>query len=64
MEKYINLAADCLLVFLAACVTALVWFDAEARPATSARDLASGTSSFLFILEQLHQQVKLGTAAQ
>lgn len=48
----------------AARVAALVWFDAEAGPASGAGDLASGTGSLFLILEQLHQQVKLGTAAR
>lgn len=59
----IHLAADCLLVVLAALFSALVRFDAEAGPAPGARDLTRGTGCFLLILKQLHQQVKLGTAA-
>lgn len=59
----INLAANCLLVVLAALFPALVGFDAEAGPAPCARDLTRGTGCFLLILKQLHQQVKLGTAA-
>lgn len=61
-EKYINLAADCLLVLLAALLSALVRFDAEAGPASGAVGLTSGAGGFLLVLEQLHQQFKLGTA--
>lgn len=59
----INLAADCLLVVLAALFPALVRLDAEAGSAPGPRDLTSRTGCFLLILKQLHQQVKLGTAA-
>ena len=58
-----NLAADSLLVLLAALLSALVRFDAEAGPASGAGNLTSGAGSFLLILEELHQQVKLGKAA-
>ena len=58
-----NLAADGLLVLLAALLSALVRFDAEAGPATGSWDLTGGAGSFLLVMEQLHQQVELGTAA-
>lgn len=61
-EKGINLTADGLLVLLAALLSALVGFDAEAGPASRPGDLTSGTGGFLLVLEELHQQVKLGTA--
>lgn len=61
-EKGLNLAANGLLVLLAALLSALVRFDAEAGPASCPGDLTSGTGGFLLVLEQLHQQVKLGTA--
>lgn len=57
-----NLAADGLLVLLAALLSALVGLNAETGPAPGAGGLASGAGGFLLILEQLHQQVKLGTA--
>lgn len=49
-------------MLLAALLSALVRFDAEAGPASGAVGLTSGASGFLLVLEQLHQQVKLGTA--
>lgn len=58
-----NLAADGLLVLLAAFVSTLVGLDAQTGAAPGARGLAGGAGGFLLILEQLHQQVKLGTAA-
>lgn len=58
-ERDTNLAADCLLVFFAACFPALARFDAETGPASGPRDLTGGAGSFQLILEQLHQQVKL-----
>lgn len=61
--KGINLTANGLLVLLAALLSALVGFDAEAGPASCPGDLTSGTGGFLLVLEELHQQVKLGTAA-
>lgn len=64
VERDTNLAADSLLVLLAALVSALrSRFDAEAGPASAASDLTSGAGGFPLVLEQLHQQVKLGTAA-
>lgn len=57
-----NLAADGLLVLLAALLSTLVGLNAETGPAPGARGLASGAGGFLLILEKLHQQVKLGTA--
>lgn len=54
-----NLAADGLLVILAALLSALVGLNAETGPAPSAGGLASGAGGLLLILEQLHQQVKL-----
>lgn len=61
-EKRIHLAANGLLVLLAALLSALVRFDAEAGPAPCPGDLTRGTGGFLLVLEELHQQVKLGTA--
>lgn len=54
-----NLAADSLLVLLAACFPALIRFDAKTGPASGPRDLTGGAGSFQLVLEQLHQQVKL-----
>lgn len=51
-------------MLLAALLTALLRFDAEARPASGAGDLTSGTDGFLPVVEQLHQQGKLGKAAR
>ena len=50
-------------MLLAALLSALVRFDAEAGSATSSWDLTSGAGSFLLVMEQLHQQVELQTAA-
>lgn len=50
-------------MLLAALLPALVGFDAEAGPASGAWDLTGGADGFLLVVEQLHQQVKLGTAA-
>lgn len=58
-----NLAADGLLVLLAALVSALVRFDAQAGSTSGSGDLTSGAGGFLLILEQLHQQVELGATA-
>lgn len=58
-----NLAADSLLVLLAARITALVRFDTEAGSASCARDVTGRAGGFLLVLEQLHQEVKLGIAA-
>lgn len=57
-----NLAADGLLVLPTALLSALVGLNAETGPTPGAGSLASGAGGFLLILEQLHQQVKLGTA--
>lgn len=51
-------------MLLAALFSALVGFDAEAGPASRAWDLTGGAGSFFLIMEQLHQQGKLGTAAR
>lgn len=58
----VHLAAHGLLVLLAALLSALVWFDAEPGAASGAGGLARGAGGFLLVLEQLHQQVELGTA--
>lgn len=58
-----NLAADGLLVLLAAFVSTLVRLDAQTGAAPGARGLAGGAGGFLFVLEQLHQQVELETGA-
>lgn len=58
-----DLTADGLLVLFAARVPALVGFDAEAGAASGSGDLTGGTRRFLLVLEQLHQQLKLKTAA-
>lgn len=63
-ERDIHLAANGLLVLLAALVAALVRFDAEAGPAPGASGLTRGTDGFLPVIKQLHQQVKLGKAAR
>lgn len=63
IELNMNLAADGLLVLLAAALAALDRFDAEAGPSSGAGALARGTDGFLPVLEQLHQQGELGTAA-
>lgn len=54
-----DLAANGLLVLLAACLPAFVRFDAETGPAPGPRPLTGGAGSFQFVLEQLHQQVEL-----
>lgn len=59
-----HLTAHCLLVLLAARVPALVRFDAEAGPAPGTGHLTGGGGRLLLILEQLHQQVELETAAR
>lgn len=59
-----NLAADGLLVLLAAFVSTLVRLDAQSGTAPGAWGLAGGAGGFLLILEQLHQQVELETAAR
>ena len=41
-------------MLLAALLSALVRFDAEAGPASGAGNLTSGAGSFLLILEELH----------
>lgn len=58
-----NLAADGLLVLLAAFVSTFAWLNAQTGATPGARGLAGGAGGLLFILEQLHQQVKLETAA-
>ena len=60
----IDLAADSLLVLLAARLPTLVRFDAEAGAASRPSGLTSGTGCLLLVLKQLHQQVKLGTATK
>lgn len=50
-------------MLLAALLSALVGFNAEAGPASGALDLTGGAGGFLLVLKQLHQQVKLGRAA-
>lgn len=65
MRAVFHLQSDCLLVFFAglACFV-LVWFDAEASASSSGRSSTGWTRGFLLILEQLHQQVKLGITAK
>lgn len=57
-----HLAADCLLVLLAARLPALVWFDAEPGSTSGTGNLTRGTGGLLLVLKQLDQQVELGTA--
>lgn len=49
-------------MLLAALMFAFVGFDAEAGPASGTRGLTGGAGGFLLIMEELHQQVKLGIA--
>lgn len=50
-------------MLLAAFVSTLVRLDTQTGAAPGAWCLAGGAGGFLFILEQLHQQVELGTGA-
>ena len=48
-------------MLLAAFVPALVGLDAEAGPSSGAGDLTGRAGGLFLVLEQLHQQIKLGT---